>query len=402
MAINVEALYRDLHANPELSFAEYRTSGIVATHLEQLGFSVITSIGRTGVVGILENGAGATVLLRADMDGLPVREQSGVDYASTATGVTAEGETVPVMHACGHDVHVACLIGAAEKLSETRNEWSGTLVVLFQPAEETGGGAQAMVEDGLYTRVPKPDVVLGQHVAPFPAGALGLRVGPAFAGADALSIRMIGQGGHGSQPERTVDAVVMAAATVLRLQTIVSREVAPAETAALTVGMIHGGSRVNIIPPEVELGISLRSFSAEIRERMLDSIRRIAEAEAAASGAPEKPVITFAEHFPVLVNDAEASARVIAALEAISPVIDPGPVAGSEDVGLLAEAVGVPIVYWLLGGSDPEAFAAATARGTVERDIPSNHSPFFAPLPQPTLDVGVRALVEAARAWLVV
>ena len=403
MAVDIEALYTDLHRNPELSFAEHRTAGIVADQLTALGYAVTTGVGRTGVVGVLENGDGPTVLLRADMDGLPVEEATGLDYASTARGVDPDGVDVPVMHACGHDVHVACLIGAAEQLVTDRASWSGTVVALFQPAEEFAAGARAMVDNGLYERFPKPDIVLGQHVGPAPAGTLGAHAGPAFAATDDVLVRLIGQGGHGSRPETTVDPVLMASATVVRLQGIVAREIAGAETAVVTVGTLHAGSKTNIIPPDARLGINVRTYDPEVRETVLAAIERIARAEAAASGATEEPEFTHGNNFPALVNDPDATATTMAAFRARfgdARVVDPGAVTGSEDVGELATAAGVPIVYWILGGADAQIFATAAAAGRIAQDIPSNHSPYFAPVIQPTLTVGVEALVVAARTWL--
>ncbi|MCD1570694.1 amidohydrolase [Agromyces mediolanus] len=402
MSLDLDAIYRDLHRNPELSFQEHRTAGIVAEALRGLGYAVTEGIGGTGVTGVLARGEGPTVLLRADMDGLPVREATGLDYASTATGTDHEGAEVPVMHACGHDVHVTCLLGAAEALAADAS-WHGTLVVLFQPAEEWGGGAEAMLADGLYERVPRPDVVLGQHVAPLPAGLVALQPGPAMAGADSLTITMHGTGGHGSRPETTVDPVYLAASTAVRLQGIVSREVAAGDAAVVTVGQLHAGTKNNIIPPDAKLGLSVRTFDEHVRERVLAAIERIARAEAAASAAPREPEFAYEERFPVTVNDPAASARTAEALRTAfgaERVLEPGAVSGSEDVGVLATAAGAPLVYWFLGGADPALFGAGLADGRLPEHLPSNHSPEFAPLPQPTLTVGVAALVTAAKEWL--
>ena len=397
-------LYRDLHAHPELSFAEHRTAGIVAERLRELGYDVTTGVGGTGVVGVLTRGSGPTVLLRADMDGLPVQEQTGLPYASTVRATDASGADVPVMHACGHDVHVTCLLGAAAELAAARDGWRGTLLLVFQPAEEEGNGAQAMVDDGLYTRFPVPDIVLGQHVMPLPAGVLGVHGGPAMAGADALRVVLHGQGGHGSRPETTVDPIVMAAATVLRLQGIVSREIAARDAAVLTVGALHAGTAVNIIPGQAELLLSLRHFDNEVRAKVLAAIERIVRAESVASGAPKDPEIITTASFPVLVNDPAGAAKLTDLFNAsVGLTLDPGPVTGSEDVCLLATAAGVPCVYWFLGGSDPELFAGVTsieeARSIVD-GLPSNHSPLFAPVLEPTIRTGVAALTAAARAWL--
>jgi amidohydrolase len=391
--MTIEDLYRDLHAHPELSFEETRTAAIAAAELRAVGFDVIECIGITGVAGVLRNGEGPTVLLRADMDALPVMEDTGLAYESTTTGV---------MHACGHDVHVACLIGAVRDLAATRAEWAGTVIAVFQPAEEAGGGAQAMLDAGLYEKVPVPDVVLGQHVGPAPAGMVGAHPGSAFASADSIDITVRGRGGHGSRPETTIDPIVIAAAVVGRLQTIVSREISPQDTSVVTVGRINAGTKNNIIPDSAELGLSMRAYSEDVRLRMIAAIKRIARAESAASGAPD-PIIEFAESFPVTVNDQLATERTMAAFRSEfgeEAVIDPGPVSGSEDVGLLATAVGAPLVYWILGGADPEKYLAAANEGTIERDIPSNHSSHFAPVIQPTLDRGVAALVTACREWL--
>jgi amidohydrolase len=403
---DLTGIYRDLHAHPELAFAEHRTAGIVAARLRDLGYQTTTGVGRTGVVGLLANGGGPTVLLRADMDALPVLERTGLDYASTDRATSADGRDVPVMHACGHDAHVTCLLGAAAVLAGDTSTWSGRLLLVFQPAEEVGEGAQAMIDDGLFDRFGVPDVVLGQHVTPMPAGLLGVRPGAAFAAADALRVVLHGQGGHGSRPETTVDPVLMAAATVQRLQGIVSREVSATDAAVVTVGAIRAGTVANVIPDEAELFLSVRSFDPAVRDRMLKAIERIVAAEAAASGAPAAPEITSLGTFPILVNDAAACATVSDAFAAgIGPglVLDPGPVTGSEDVGLLATASGAPCAYWLLGSADPAHFAGIAslddAKAVVDT-LPSNHSPLFAPVIEPTLRTGIAALTSAARAWL--
>ena len=400
-------VYRDLHAHPELSYAEHRTAGIVASRLGDLGYQVTSGIGRTGVVGVLANGDGPTVLLRADMDALPVLEQTGLDYASMAFGTNDDGTDVPVMHACGHDMHVTCLLGAAARLAADADAdaWRGTLMLVFQPAEEGGGGAQAMIDDGLYERFAPPDIVLGQHVMNLPAGVLGVHAGPAFAAADELRVVLHGKGGHGSRPETTVDPVLMAAATVLRLQGVISREIAAAEAAVLTVGALQAGTRSNIIADKAELLLSLRSFDAKVRDRALAAIERIIRAEAAASGAPREPEIIRTISFPLLVNDQEACARLTDLFNGsgVGWALDPGALAGSEDVGVLATAAGVPCAYWLFGGADPALFAGVTsvdeARDVVDT-LPSNHSPLFAPVIEPTIGTGVAALTAAARAWL--
>ena len=390
----LEALYRDLHAHPELAFQEHRTAGIAADRMRALGLEVIEGIAGTGVAAVLSNGPGSTVWLRADMDGLPVEELTGLDYASTSTALDADGNATPLMHACGHDIHVTWLIGAMEQLVATRDDWSGTVVAIFQPAEESVTGAKAMVADGLVDRVPRPDVVLGQHVGPLPAGVISLTSGTTMAGADEIDVVLHGKGGHGSSPERTIDPVYAAAATVVRLQSIVSRETTPGQLAVVTVGSLHAGTKANIIPSDARLGINVRSLDAPTRERVVGSIERIVRAEAAASGMTVEPDITITASTPATINDAEATeilrARFIEAWSEAA-VIDYGTVSGSEDVGVLATAAGAPLVFWITGGADPSAFAAAMAAGRVEQDIPSNHSPYFAPVIDPTLQ---RALMR--------
>jgi amidohydrolase len=406
MVGELESCYVDLHQHPELSFQETRTAAGVARRLEEIGCRVSTGVGRTGVVGVLDNGRGPAVLLRADMDALPVAELTGLPYASTVTATDGDGRRVPVMHACGHDMHVSCLIGACRALAENRHTWSGTLMVVFQPAEEIWAGARAMVDDGLFERFGRPDIVLGQHVTPFPAGLLALHPGIAHAAADNVKITMVGKGGHGGLPETSIDPVVMAAATIMRLQTVVSREVAGADTAVVTVGVMRAGTKANIIPDQAELLLSVRTVDDGVRSRVLDAITRIARAEAAASGATEDPQVQLMERFPAVHNDQAASARTRAAFTALlgeGKVIDPGLIPVSEDVGLLPTASGAPCVFWLLGGADPTAFTAATSAGdigTIARGLPVNHSPLYAPVIEPTLSVGIAALVTATQTWL--
>lgn len=396
-------VYRDLHRHPELGFAEERTAAVVARRVRDLGYEVTTGVGGTGVVAMLRNGDGPTVLLRADMDALPVEEQTGLAYASTATTTDAEGRTVPVMHACGHDMHVTCLLGAADLLVRGRDRWSGTIMAVFQPAEELGGGAEAMVNDGLFDRFGVPDVVLGQHVAPFPAGMVALRSGPSFAATDGLDITLHGRGGHGSRPETTIDPVVMAAATVLRLQTVVSREVAGGDTAVVTVGSIRAGEQANVIPDTAELKLNIRTYTPAVRARVLAAVERIVKAEAAASGAERDPDIVVGRAFPVLDNDPAAIARATEAFTRVlgaDRVAEAPVVTGSEDVGIFGTAAKVPTAFWLFGGTDPGRFTAALRAGTIERDIPSNHQSTFAPLVEPTVTTGVTAMATAALAWL--
>jgi amidohydrolase len=397
-------VYRDLHAHPELAFAEHRTAALVAGRLRGLGYQVTAGVGGTGVVGVLANGDGPTVLLRADMDALPVQEQTGLDYASAVRAKGPADADVPVMHACGHDMHVTCMLGAAAELAAGAGTWRGTLMLVFQPAEETGEGARAMLDDGLYERFAVPGIVLGQHVSAMPAGMLGIHPGPAFATADTLRVVLHGQGGHGSRPESSVDPIVMAAATVLRLQGIVSRELAAGDSAVVTVGALHAGSMPNIIPDQAELLVSVRTFDDAIRDKTLKAIERIVRAEAVASGAPRDPEIASLGTFPMLVNDAAACARLTDVFNAgVGFVLDPGPVTGSEDVGIFATAAGAPCCYWLLGGAEPALFAGITTvdeARTIVDGLPANHSPLYAPVIEPTLRTGIAALTSAARAWL--
>ncbi len=396
-------LYKDLHRHPELGFQEQRTSAIVADRLTGPGFDVTTGIGGTGVVGVLRNGSGPTALLRADMDALPVKEETELDYASTVTATDQNGKVVPVAHACGHDLHTTCLLGAAEILAADTASWSGTLIVLFQPAEELGAGAQAMVDDGLYEKVPKPDVVLGQHVAPLPAGKIAGHPGPAYAGSDSLRVHLVGKGAHGSMPEASVDPIVMAADTVLRLQTVVSREIPSTATAVLTVGSLHAGDAANVIPGEAEIQLNIRSYDANVRQHILNSVDRIVRGEAATAGAPEEPTITEIERFPVVANDPDALEKTLDAFEAwlgADDILEPGAGAGSEDVGVIATAASAPLSYWLLGGTDPSLFTTGDMNDPALRTVPSNHSPHYAPVIEPTLTIGVTALVTAARTWL--
>src|SRR5690348_8257473 len=397
---SLEELYRDVHSHPELSLQERRTAEKAAEHLQAAGFDVTTGVGGTGVVGVLSNGEGPTVMLRADMDALPVREATGLPYASTVTATDPDGNEVPVMHACGHDMHVAWLAGAAALLAGARDAWHGTVLAVFQPAEETAQGARAMIDDGLFERFPKPEVILGQHVMPAPAGELGYRPGTTQAAADSLEVRLFGRGAHGSMPESSVDPVVMAAATVLRLQTIVSREVAAGQAAVVTIGALQAGTKDNVIPDDALLKLNVRTFDEQVRTRVLDAITRIVEAEAAASGAPRTPEITMTEHYPLTVNDPERTARVVAALreqlgdDHVHALA--APVSASEDFGSFGSEWGVPSVFWYVGGTDAELYRAAEAAGRVAQDIPTNHNPRFAPVIHPTLETGVQAMVTAA------
>lgn len=398
----VEDLYRDLHAHPELGLAETRTAARVSERLRECGYEVIDEMGGTGVVGVLTRGDGPTVLLRADMDALPVREATGLPYASTVTAADRSGREVPVMHACGHDAHVACMVGFARLMAEAENAWRGTLVVLFQPSEENGEGADAMLADGLVDRIPRPDVAFAQHVLPYPAGYVGVRPGAFLSAADNLRVTLYGRGGHGSMPQAAVDPVVLAAMCVLRLQTIVSRELSSTTSAVLTVGSVSAGSGPNIIPDRAVLELNVRSYDDATRAHMLEAVERCVRAEAYASGAPREPTVERLSAFPPTHNDADVATRLEQAFRTHF-----GDRAGtvelqtaSEDFSKIPRALGTPFCYWGIGCVAPERYAEAERAGRINQDIPVNHSAIFAPAIRPTLDTGISALAVAALAWL--
>jgi len=398
---DLESVYKDIHSHPELSMQEKRTAGIAADRLRAAGYEVTTGVGNTGVVGVLRNGDGPTVMLRADMDALPVREATGLPYASSVTA-EQDGTSVPVMHACGHDMHVTWLIGAATLLAKNRNAWRGTLMPVFQPAEEIGAGAQAMIDDGLFKRFPKPDAILGQHVMVGSSGEIGTRPGVITSAGDSFEIRMFGRGAHGSMPQASIDPVVMAASTVLRLQTIVSREIAPTDAAVVTVGSLQAGTKENVIPDHAIIKLNVRTFNEDVRKRVLAAIERIVNAEAQASGAPKKPEITPLDRYALVKNDPEATKRAIGALRSYftaDRVKETQPTSASEDFGSFGTEWKVPSVFWFVGGTDPDTYAKAKKAGTLA-DIPTNHNPRFAPVIHPTLETGVEALVVASQAWL--
>ncbi len=399
---DLEAIYKDIHAHPELSMQETRTAGIAANHLKAAGFEVTSGVGKTGVVGILRNGDGPTVMLRADMDALPIKEATGLPYASTVTGTDPSGKTVPVAHSCGHDMHVACLIGATSLFAKSRDPWKGTLIAVFQPGEETAQGAKAMIDDGMFKRFPKPDVVLGQHVMSLPSGNIDWRAGVVTSSADSLQIRMFGRGAHGSMPESSIDPVVMAASTVMRLQTIVSREVSPTDSAVVTIGSLQAGTKENIIPDEALIKLNVRTFDEGVRKRVLAAIERIAKAEAAASGAPRPPEIAPLDQYSSVKNDPNATKKLVDAfLENFlaGSIEQTKPTMASEDFGCFGAGWDVPAVYWFFGGDDPAVYAKAKKEGKLS-SLPTNHNPAFAPVIHPTLETGVKALVVAAHAWL--
>ena len=390
----LHALYRHLHAHPELSMQEHETAALIEDRLADLGIPTFRC-GGTGVVGVLENGPGPVVAFRADTDALPIAERTGLDCASEATGVLADGTETAVMHGCGHDTHTASLLTSAALLARARQAWAGTVVLIFQPGEEIAAGAQAMVADGLWERAPRPEVVLGQHVMPGPAGTVRYRAGTSASMADSWEVTVRGRGAHGSQPEMSVDPIVQVAHTITRIQAVVSREVGPLSSAVVTVGRIAGGMKENVIPDSAMFTLNVRTFDEEVRARVLSALRRIIKAEADASGAAE-PEIEELSTFPRLVNDDDVTGRVSAALNAYwgeGSVREGEAMMGSEDFGLLGEAAGVPYCFWFIGGTDPELYAEAEADGTLASTVPGNHSPFFAPAVEPTLPRMVEATV---------
>jgi hippurate hydrolase len=375
---------------------------LAANHLRVAGYEVTTGVGKTGVVGLLKNGDGPTVMLSADMDALPVKKATDVDYASEVTTEDREGKTVSVAHACRHDMHVTWLMGATKLLAENQDDWHGTLMPVLQPAEETDEGAQAMIDDGLFDRFPKPDVVLGQHVMVGPAGAVAGRSGIITSAADSLQIRLFGRGAHGSMPQASIDPVVMAASTVLRLQTVVAREVAPEESAVLTVGALQAGTKENVIPGEAVIKLNVRTFDEGVRKRMLDAIKRIVNAEAEASGAPKPPEITPLDRYSLVTNDQDATTKVVNAFRQYFPderIRETGPAPASEDFGSFGGEWHAPSVFWFVGGTDPDIYAKAKEENKIN-ELPTNHSPHFLPVLHPTLETGVETLIVATRAWL--
>jgi amidohydrolase len=397
----LESIYKDIHAHPELSLQEQRTARIAADWLRQQGYEVTEKIGGTGVVGLLRNGEGATVLLRADMDALPMLENTGLPYASTETGKDPSGADTAIAHSCGHDMHVTWLMGVTQILAQNRDKWHGTVIAVFQPAEETGEGARAMVEDGMIKRFPKPDVTLAQHVMSLPAGRIAIRSGPVLSMSDSWEVKLFGRGGHGSGPEFTVDPVVMAASAVVRLQTVVSREISMMDRAVVTVGALQAGSSPNIIPDESLLRLNVRTFDEQVRQTVLSAIKRIINAEATASEAPKPPSFTVIGEFPLTSNDDAATGSVTEALTRRfgSDVQQGTPATASEDFSVFARTWNVPLVFWFVGGTDPQKYAQAEQAGRLN-ELPSNHSPQFAPVINPTLQVGIEAMLAAAGPWL--
>lgn len=394
-------LYVELHRNPELSFEERRTSRRLAGLLRKAGYDVTENVGGYGVVAVMRNGGGPTVLARADMDALPVKEETGLEYASTATTKDEYGRDVHVMHACGHDIHMTCLIGAARTLAAVRDQWKGTLVLILQPAEERGAGAKAMLEDGLFERFPRPDYALALHVdAGLEAGKIGYTKGYAMANVDSVDIRVFGVGGHGAYPHLTRDPVVLSAQIIMALQTIVSREISPLDPAVITIGSIHGGAKHNVIPDDVELLLTVRSYSDETRAYLLSGIERVAKNAARTAGLPEDklPVVTVRDEYtPALYNTPELVDRAVAAIGktlGAENLVEQEPVMGGEDFGRYGRVEPkIPIFMFRLGAVS-NGRMAQSLRGEGE-PLPSLHSSKFAPDPDPTIKTGIIAMTAA-------
>ncbi|KAF7719261.1 Amidohydrolase family protein [Penicillium ucsense] len=401
---NYESLYKQLHSNPELSHQEFSTARMIAAKLRTFpGLKVYEKIGGTGVAAVLHNGPGKTVLLRSEMDALPIMEETNLPYSSKKTARDeGDGLTKPVMHACGHDIHMACLLAAIDDLVKRRQCWSGTLVAVFQPAEERGEGAKRMVDGGLYDLVPIPDVLLAQHVVGKKAGIIGMRTGVMMSAADSIKLTFRGKGGHASMPETTIDPVIMAASTIMRLQTIVSRQISPSQDfAVVTVGKLSAGHAPNIIPQQAEMQINVRTADENTREKVLNSIGKIARAESMASGAEEEPLIETMTRFPLTRNDTTTTENVQKTFEAVfAGELDANwPRSNaSEDFTDLGTVVGKPCCFWFFGGIDKDTWDERKGRTT--QDIPDNHSPLFAPAIQPTLTIGRNALIAGALTFL--
>lgn len=393
------ALYTHFHTHPELSYQEVQTAARLAKELEAVGCEVTTGVGGHGVVGLLKNGDGPTLMLRCDLDALPVAEETGLEYASKATAVNEDGVEVGVMHACGHDVHITNLIAVARYLSSHKNEWAGTLIFIGQPAEEKGGGAKAMLEDGLFERFPRPDFAVALHVDSFlPAGMVAYRGGYAMANVDSCDITVKGRGGHGSYPQGCIDPIAQAAQLIVDLQTIVSREIAPLEPAVITVGSIHGGTKHNVIPDSCHLQLTIRSYSPEVRERLKESIIRKAKAVAESFRAPE-PKIDYTEGTPSLFNDERLVERLVPAfVEALGEerVTQADRTMGGEDFSRYGLA-GIPIFMYRLGSVERERLSRIAETGNTP---PSLHSAKYYPDVRPTLTTGVTSMISVVRELL--
>jgi hippurate hydrolase len=395
--LHLDGLYKHFHAHPELSIQEVQTAARLASEMKEIGFQVTEKVGGTGIVAVLTNGKGPTLLVRTDMDALPVVERTSLPYASTVRTRDRSGNDVGVMHACGHDMHMAVWVGTARVLASLRDQWQGTLVFIGQPAEEVGKGARQMLEDGLFQRFPRPDYCLALHCDHrIPYGHVSYSEGLALANVDSVDITVRGKGGHGAAPHTTVDPIVLAARIILDLQTIVSRETNPTDPAVVTVGSIHGGTKHNIIPSEVKLQLTVRTTKDAVRKHTLDAIERIAKAAAQGAGAPE-PIVKVdpGEFTPALVNEPALTRKTVALLKellGVDKVHERPPMMGGEDFSRYGRA-GVPIFMYFLGTQTPERVAEAAREGA--RPLPSLHSDLFYPVPEPTLKTGVLTMSEA-------
>lgn len=396
-------VYKDIHQNPELGEHESRTAAIASKHLKDLGFKVIEKIGGHGAVGLLSNGSGPTVLLRADMDALPIRENTGLPYASTTYFTDSDGKTTPVMHACGHDMNVTNLMATATLLRDAMSAWSGTLICLFQPNEENGAGAMAMINDGLYSHIPKADTILAQHCDHRRSGNIAVRSGPCESAADSFLITIYGHGGHGSKPESCIDPIVIASGVVMKLQTIVSRVVAPQDTVVVTCGSFHGGDAHNIIPDSVDIKLNIRTYDEKVRAKVLEAMRRIIESECEAAGAPKKPLFRQTHKYPLTDNDPTIAEELRALFESSfgeDHVEELEQLAGSEDFPNLALPNKTPYMIWFIGSTAVEKYDDALQNGRLDQ-LPQIHSSDFAPCITSTLETGIRAFSLAALKYLV-
>lgn len=394
---DARALYLDLHQHPELSSHETRTAALLAERLRKLGYEVTENVGGTGVVGIMKNGPGPTVMLRTELDALPVEEQTGLPYASKVRTKDDSGREVGVMHACGHDLHMSSWWGTAAIMAKTKDTWHGTLMLIAQPAEEIITGAQRMVTDGLFTRFPKPDIGIALHdTSDLAVGQVGVTPSYVFANADSVRITVYGKGGHGARPESTIDPVLIAASIAVRLQSIISREIHPGDAAVITVGYIQAGAKNNIIPDQAQMGLTVRSYKPEVRQHLLAAIERVAKAEAEAGGAEKMPLVEKYESTSAVYNDLVLARHLAATLEGAlgkSNVVVADPIMGSEDYSVFVEQ-GVPSLYFRLGAADPEKLAQARASG---KTLPNTHSSLFAPVLDPALHTGITAEVAVLR-----
>lgn len=396
----LKEVYIHIHQNPELSMQEYETSSYIANQLKELDIDVTEGVGGTGVVAIIRNGEGPTIMVRADMDALPMKESNGLSYASVKTMIDRKGHETPVSHMCGHDMHATMLLGAVTVLAKKKDAWSGTIVAIFQPGEETAEGSQAMIDDNLLAHIPKPEIILGQHLMSFKSGTVGYRPGQILTAGDSLKVTFFGAGGHGGMPNNAIDPIVMAASAVVRLQTIVSREVAPQTQAVLTIGEFHAGKAENIIPDEAYIKLNIRTIDESVRAHMLEAIKRICNAEAQASKAPKMPMFEEINNYPLTVNDVAATKKIEKefALTFGDNAFEMSPLGASEDFSRYGRAWHIPYVYWFIGSTAPELYNQAVANDDIG-SLPGPHSPFWVVDLETTLVTGMKAMLSAVGAW---